>query len=225
MALTAKQAFALSRKYTDNSIAGGGISAGKNCVISSIDDITGGHRINFEWTLDNGTVQTDYMDVMDGVKGDKGDTGNTGKGIKGVQVNEQDHLIITYTDDSTTDAGQILITAAVDSVNGKSGDVTLNATDVGALPDNTPIPAEQIQTDWNQSDDTKKDFLKNKPTIPAAQIQSDWNQSDNSKKDFIKNKPDVVVTSETSGLIKNDGTIDTTTYQEDITISNKKVII
>ena len=199
MALTAKQAFALSRKYTDNSIAGGGISAGKNCVISSIEDITGGHRINFEWTLDNGTVQTDYMDVMDGAKGDKGDTGNTGKGIKAVQVNEEDHLIITYTDDSTTDAGQILITAAVDSVNGKTGDVTLDATDVGALPDTTPIP--------------------------DAQIQSDWNQSDNSKKDFIKNKPDVVVKSVTSGLIKNDGTIDTTTYQEDITISNKKVII
>ena len=33
--------------------------------------------------------------------------------------------------------------------------------------------------------------LNNKPTIPAAQIQSDWNQSDNTKKDFIKNKPSI----------------------------------
>ena len=49
----------------------------------------------------------------------------------------------------------------------------------------------QIQADWNQSDNTKKDFIKNKPTIPAAQIQSDWNQSDNTKKDFIKNKPTI----------------------------------
>ena len=31
--------------------------------------------------------------------------------------------------------------------------------------------------------------LRNKPTIPAAQIQSDWNQTDNTKKDYIKNKP------------------------------------
>ena len=31
--------------------------------------------------------------------------------------------------------------------------------------------------------------LLNKPTIPAAQIQSDWSQSDNTQKDFIKNKP------------------------------------
>lgn len=31
--------------------------------------------------------------------------------------------------------------------------------------------------------------LTNKPTIPDAQIQSDWNQTDTSAKDYIKNKP------------------------------------
>ena len=31
--------------------------------------------------------------------------------------------------------------------------------------------------------------LLNKPTIPAAQIQSDWNQTTTTAKDFIKNKP------------------------------------
>jgi len=34
--------------------------------------------------------------------------------------------------------------------------------------------------------------LSNKPTIPAAQIQSDWTQTDNTLKDFIKNKPVVL---------------------------------
>lgn len=33
--------------------------------------------------------------------------------------------------------------------------------------------------------------LTNKPTIPAAQIQSDWNQADNTSADFIKNKPNI----------------------------------
>ena len=33
--------------------------------------------------------------------------------------------------------------------------------------------------------------LSNKPTIPAAQIQSDWDQSDNTKADYIKNKPTI----------------------------------
>lgn len=48
-----------------------------------------------------------------------------------------------------------------------------------------------VQPDWNQSDSTADDFIKNKPTVPAAQIQSDWNQTDNTKKDYIKNKPDI----------------------------------
>ena len=30
------------------------------------------------------------------------------------------------------------------------------------------IPDAQIQSDWNQSDSTKKDFIKNKPTIPVV---------------------------------------------------------
>ena len=33
--------------------------------------------------------------------------------------------------------------------------------------------------------------LNNKPTIPAAQVQSDWNVSDNTSKAYIKNKPDI----------------------------------
>ncbi len=120
---------------------------------------------------------------------------------------------------------------AVHSVNGKTGDVVLNANDVGALPDDTPlfsgdyndldnkpdIPSDladlnedtnhrtvtdvektqwnaaepNVQSDWNQNDNTKDDFIKNKPSIPAAQIQSDWSQSDNTKVDYIKNKPTI----------------------------------
>lgn len=57
---------------------------------------------------------------------------------------------------------------AVDTVNGKTGDVVLTASDVGALPDNTHIPADQIQSDWEQSDNTKKDYIKNKPTLGTA---------------------------------------------------------
>jgi hypothetical protein len=48
-----------------------------------------------------------------------------------------------------------------------------------------------IQSDWDQADNTKIDYIKNKPTIPAAQIQSDWSQADNTKVDFIKNKPTI----------------------------------
>lgn len=85
---------------------------------------------------------------------------------------------------------------AVDSVNGKTGVVVLTATDVGALPDSTVIPDAQIQSDWNQADNTKVDFIKNKPTIPAAQVNSDWNA--NSGIAQILNKP-TLATVATSG--------------------------
>ena len=57
------------------------------------------------------------------------------------------------------------------------------------LTNKPTIPAAQIQSDWNQTTTTAKDYIKNKPTIPAAQIQSDWNQTSTSAKDYIKNKP------------------------------------
>ena len=53
------------------------------------------------------------------------------------------------------------------------------------------IPAAQIQSDWNQADNTKLDYIKNKPLIPAAQIQSDWTQNNQSAVDYIKNKPTI----------------------------------
>ena len=78
--------YALSKKYTDNSMAGGGISAGKNCTVDSIEEISGGNRVTFKWTLDNGTVKTGTMDVMDGAKGEQGIPGATGStGQQGAQ--------------------------------------------------------------------------------------------------------------------------------------------
>jgi hypothetical protein len=35
--------------------------------------------------------------------------------------------------------------------------------------------------------------LTDTPTIPAAQIQADWNESDNTKLDYIKNKPNLTI--------------------------------
>lgn len=130
------ETLAVARKYTDDSLAGAGAVAGVPCKIQSITAITGGNRVTFLWTDNNGDDHTSAMDVMDGVDGEDG------KGIQSVTVNAQDHLIITYTDGTTVDAGQIEIHSAVDSVNGQTGAVVLDAEDVGALPDNTPIPSK-----------------------------------------------------------------------------------
>ena len=58
--------------------------------------------------------------------------------------------------------------------------------------------------------------LANKPTIPAAQIQSDWNQSDNSAADYIKNKPVNVsaFTNDAGYLTQHQSLADYSTTQE-----------
>ena len=88
-----KKAYALANSYTDETVIGGGAIKGKNCTISKIEDIDGGHRITFNWTLDNGTTKSQTLDVKDGAdgytpvkgvdyfdgqKGDKGETGANG---------------------------------------------------------------------------------------------------------------------------------------------------
>lgn len=47
----------------------------------------------------------------------------------------------------------------------------------------------QVNSDWDAVSGVEE--ILNKPTISAEQIQSDWNQSNNTLKDFIKNKPAV----------------------------------
>lgn len=66
MAFTDEELMAICNNYTDKTVLGGGAIKGKNCTIKSITQIQGGNRVTFEWTLDDGTVETDTMDVMDG---------------------------------------------------------------------------------------------------------------------------------------------------------------
>lgn len=84
--------YAAAKKYVDQTVIGGGALKGKNCIITDISPIEGGNRVTFQWTLDDGTVQTDTLDIYDGEKGDKGDKGDRGaigpqgaQGIQGVQ--------------------------------------------------------------------------------------------------------------------------------------------
>lgn len=76
--LDAKKAYAMANGYTDESLAGGGAIKGKPCKIETITDITGGHRVTFSWSLDDGTTQTATMDVMDGEQGKQGEQGEKG---------------------------------------------------------------------------------------------------------------------------------------------------
>lgn len=64
-----------------------------------------------------------------------------------------------------------------------------------------PEIPEQVQSDWGQEDNTKPDFVKNKPTIHKEQVNSDWNATEGKAK--ILNKPgDATV--DKSGLMSAD---------------------
>lgn len=58
------------------------------------------------------------------------------------------------------------------------------------LPDDIGS-GSSVQPDWNQTDATASDYIKNKPTI-SAQVQADWNQTNIYDKSYIKNKPNVI---------------------------------
>ena len=68
-------------------------------------------------------------------------------------------------------------------------------------PTTNTISAEaqaRVQADWDQSNPSAVDYIKNKPSIPAAQVQSDWAQANTQAVDFIKNKPNLATVA-TSG--------------------------
>ena len=123
---------ALAKKYTDETVQGGGAVAGKNCVIDKIESISGGNRVTFKWTLDDGTVKTGTMDVMNGATGA---TGATGVGIQSVAVDSSKHLQITYTNGNTIDAGEIDVSSKATKVSGATSGHLASLTSGGDLQD------------------------------------------------------------------------------------------
>lgn len=99
------------------------------------------------------------------------------------------------------------------------------------LSNKPTIPAPQVQSDWNEADNTKADYIKNKPnlasvatsgsyndlsgkpSIPAAQVNSDWNA--NSGVAQILNKPDLsqYIPSSQKGAANGVGTLGSNSVQ------------
>ena len=65
--MNATEAYAKSKRYTDQSIEGiSGVLAGKNCTIKSCVKQDGRTTIVFEWVADNGDTRTTEIHVDDG---------------------------------------------------------------------------------------------------------------------------------------------------------------
>lgn len=87
------------------------------------------------------------------------------------EIDDNGHLIVTKVDGTTEDLGQVVGggSGAVSSVNGKIGDVVLDASDVGALPDDTPIPT--------RTSDLTNDsgFISDDDTLAVGSVEVDVN--------------------------------------------------
>lgn len=59
------------------------------------------------------------------------------------------------------------------TVNGKalSSNISLTASDVGALPDTTHIPSDPVQSNWTETNTSSLAYIKNKPSIPSKTSQ------------------------------------------------------
>lgn len=111
--------YALSKKYTKESLLGGGAVVGKNVTVSSITPIDGGNKVTFSYTLDDGTVKTSAMDVMDG------------NGIVKVEKIKTVDLVDTYRmtfDDGTTFDYEV--TNGDSSLGGKIDTVKVNGVEL-----------------------------------------------------------------------------------------------
>lgn len=110
---------------------------------------------------------------------------------------------------------------------------TYTAEEVGALPSDTKIPTkvselendkkyltEQAQSDWNQTDNTKPDYIKNKPTkMPSSDVY-EWAkqpQKPNYTADEVGALPDTtVIPSKTSELQNDSGYVSNADFQEEL---------
>ena len=158
----------------------------------------------------NITVPTDTSDL----------TNNAGY-ITGITSSDVTTALGYTPYDSSNPNGYTTNTGTVTSVNNTSPDDNGNVT--------ISIPAAQVQSNWTESDNTKVDYIKNKPnlatvatsgsyndlsnkpTIPSAQVNSDWNASSGVAE--ILNKPTLatVATSGSYSDLSNKPTIPTTT--------------
>lgn len=144
-------------------ITGGGGSSGGgggSTAVTSVNGKTGAVVLN---ATDVGAMPSTYTAPVTSVNGMTGDVVVSGGG------------------------------GAVDSVNGQTGVVVLTANDVGAVAAES---GKGLSTnDFTTAEKTK---LSGIATGAEVNVQADWNQTDSSADDFIKNKPTNMLPSYTS---------------------------
>lgn len=94
---------------------------------------------------------------------------------------------------------------AVNSVNGKTGDVNLNAEDVGALPDSTKIPTEtsDLNNDSGFIDKTYHDETKVDKVVGKGLSTNDFTNEEKAKLENLSNYDDTKIKQDINDLYEN----------------------
>lgn len=150
--------YAAAKSYVKSSLNGLGALKGKNCEIDSINTVGDENIITFKWTGDDGTIKTSSLTVKNG---------EAGLSIQSVDIDSKSHLIVTYSDGTTKDAGEIKAKVSGDlyytksEVNalistGGSGSVTADDSDIDNLFTPSDIfvtPEDGTQEGYASNDD------------------------------------------------------------------------
>ena len=111
---------------------------------SNVKSILGGANYYRYFNKDNNTLTTPgYFPADLGLA-----VGDRIKVIPSVKTNPDELYVVTSTANRTVTVTQIDTDGAVDSVNGKTGHVVLNASDVGAVTQETRT-ISLVSTDWS----------------------------------------------------------------------------
>ena len=102
-------AYSLSKKYTADTADSLGSLKGAPAEVVDIQYGEEHTDVALQWEGTSGQIQQLLVEIPNGEKGDPGDPGATGRGISKCKVNSEEHLIITYDDGTTEDAGKITV--------------------------------------------------------------------------------------------------------------------
>lgn len=181
----------------DTLTAGTGIDITNN-VISA----TGGTQVQSDWNQSDSSA-VDYIK-------NKPTIPDTSDFVTKAEYNPKEVAIanaLTQLNDNKADKTELPDTstfATKTELNAKQDTLTAGT---GISIQNNVISATggggtQVQSDWNQSDSSAVDYIKNKPTIPAAQVNADWNASSGVAQ--ILNKPTIPTVPTTVSSFTND---------------------
>lgn len=104
-------------------------------------------------------------------------------------------------ENTTTHASTTINYGGVTLSDGTNSD-TFGLDDLQKLNGIEAGAERNVQADWNQTDSSADDYIKNKPS--NLQLQADWNETNTSLPSFIRNKPNlatVATTGEYSDLL------------------------